>query len=382
MSAKGNWHSKIKCGLSMLLPPKWLVPLLSTLVFVAPTAMAQFNGIDGYDLKSPADLAFAFDYQGTGHLDHIVLYRPGTGTIFIEEKQNGAYEPVFTSFNGIGGYDLAVSSDRIIAFDYAGNGHADHLLCYRPGQGVVWILANKNGQFYPVYASTSGIGGFDLKSSADQIIAFDYDGSGRYDHLVLYRPGTGVAFIVKNTAGVFTDLVEARNGLGGYDLLSPNDRLIAFDYYGVGTADHLVAYRPGTGTIFVLENFNGTGTFTDVQSSFSGIGGYDLKVNSDQLVAYDYSGTGNQDHLLAYRPGSGVGFIIQSAYFAYSPAFASFGGIGSYDLKSSSDRVFPFDYNSSGTLTTLALYRPGTGTFFVEANEGNGVFSNGASGLP
>ena len=360
-------------------PRKWFLLFIAAVTTVAPNASAQgtgggvstANGIGGYDLKSPADLAFAFDYKGTGKLDHIVLYRPGAGTIFIEEKQNGAYVPVFQSFSGIGGYDLAVASDRIIAFDYSGSGHADHLLCYRPGSGVVWILANNNGQFFPVYMSTTGIGGYDLKSPSDLIISFDYDGNGKYDHLVLYRPGAGIAFVVQNTGGTFKSEVSSYSGIGGFDLLSPNDRLIAFDYYSIGTADHLVAYRPGSGVAFVLENTNGSGNFTAVQTSYTGIGGYDLKLTSDQVLAYDYSGTGNQDHLLAYRPGAGVGYVIQSAYFAYSQIVTSTQGLGGYDLKSTADRIFTLDFNSTGLLSNLALYRPGAGDFFIEATSGS-----------
>jgi spore germination protein YaaH len=44
------------------------------------------SGIGGYDLASPADRAFAFDYDGSGKLDHLVVYRPGTGTIWILKK--------------------------------------------------------------------------------------------------------------------------------------------------------------------------------------------------------------------------------------------------------------------------------------------------------
>ncbi len=359
-------------------PHRWLLLFIAAVATVAPIASAQgsagavstTNGIGGYDLKSSADLAFAFDYKGTGKLDHIVLYRPGTGIIFIEEKQNGAYVPVYTSFSGIGGYDLSVASDRIIAFDYNGSGKADHLLCYRPGAGVVWILANNNGQFMPVYYSTNGIGGYDLKSTADLIMPFDYDGNGKYDHLVLYRPGTGTVFIVQNMGGTFSAEVQSNKGIGGFDLLSTNDRLIAFDYYSVGTADHLVAYRPGSGVAFVLENTNGSGNFTALQTSFSGIGGYDLKLTSDRLIAYDYSATGSQDHLIAYRPGSGFAYVIQSAYFAYAPMLTSTVGLGGYDLKSTADRIFTLDFNSTGLMSNLALYRPGAGDFFVETTAG------------
>lgn len=41
------------------------------------------GALGGYDLASPADRAFAFDYDHSGKLDHLVLYRPGEGTIWI-----------------------------------------------------------------------------------------------------------------------------------------------------------------------------------------------------------------------------------------------------------------------------------------------------------
>jgi hypothetical protein len=52
------------------------------------------------------------------------------------------------------------------------------------------ILKNANGTFNPVYEG-SGIGGYDLKSWHDQAFAFDYEHSGKLDHIVLYRPGQG-----------------------------------------------------------------------------------------------------------------------------------------------------------------------------------------------
>jgi C1A family cysteine protease len=55
------------------------------------------NGIGGYDLKSSADRAFAFDYDGSGKMDHMALYRPGTGTMWILKKDSaGNFSPVYT----------------------------------------------------------------------------------------------------------------------------------------------------------------------------------------------------------------------------------------------------------------------------------------------
>lgn len=41
------------------------------------------SGIGGYNLMSPADLAFPYDYDSSGKVDHLVPYRPNRGAIFI-----------------------------------------------------------------------------------------------------------------------------------------------------------------------------------------------------------------------------------------------------------------------------------------------------------
>jgi len=90
-------------------------------------------------------------------LDHLVIYRPGTGTIWILQNQLGLFTPVFQrgnpgSGNGIGGYDLSSSTDRIFAFDYGHTGRQNYLSLYRPGTGTIWILQRfPDGVFRPVY---------------------------------------------------------------------------------------------------------------------------------------------------------------------------------------------------------------------------------------
>ena len=102
---------------------------------------------------------------------------------------------------GIGGFDLKVAGDRIFLFDHAGSGHADHLLAYRPGNGAVSILKRNGGVFEAVFSEPvggKGIGGFNPDNPADQGFAFDYDSSGKLDHLVFYRPGSGALFIIRH----------------------------------------------------------------------------------------------------------------------------------------------------------------------------------------
>ena len=62
----------------------------------------------------------------------------------------------------------------------------------------------------------SGIGGYDLLSAADQVFAYDGDGTGKLDHLVCYRPGTGIIQIFKKPSyGDIFVAVYPGGGIGG-----------------------------------------------------------------------------------------------------------------------------------------------------------------------
>jgi len=354
--------------LALAFKSKFLLLLLTSLFVTVSFLSAQGGGISGYDLKSTSDLAFAFDYNGSGQADHLVFYRPGTGVIYIvaNNSHSGQFGTVFSSVNGIGGYDLLSPNDRIFAFDFNGSGLLDHLVLYRPGTGIIWILANNAGTFTPVLTSAHGLADYDLMSTADRVFAFDYNGNGLSDHLVMYRPGTGIVYIMQNSNGTFSSVFQSTNGIGTYDLMSTADQMFAFDLYGIGVADHLVAYRPGTGMVDILAN--NQGTFGAEFVSTTGIGSYDLKVSGDQLAAYDYAGNGNPDHLIAYRPGTGIVYILKTAYFDFVPVFQSTTGIGGYDLLSTADRIFPFDFAGTGRSPNLVLYRPGAGIIWILGN--------------
>ena len=93
--------------------------------------------------------------------------------------------------------EAMISALPLIRYSHSitmGAGKLDHLVLYRPNTGTIWILKkNNDGNFSPVYPEGDpghGIGGYDLRSPADRVFAFDYDGSGKLDHLVLYRPNT------------------------------------------------------------------------------------------------------------------------------------------------------------------------------------------------
>jgi hypothetical protein len=82
------------------------------------------------------------------------VHQPGH---FLVSAQS--YGPVFfTATQGIGGYDLRSPAYRAFAFDYDSSGKTNHLVLTRPDVGTFWILRNDNGRFFPVYQQSDGQG--------------------------------------------------------------------------------------------------------------------------------------------------------------------------------------------------------------------------------
>jgi hypothetical protein len=337
-------------------------------------------GVEGFDLTNPTDEMFAFDYDHNRRLNHLAVYRPGAGTFTIlssvvgDPNSDHMFKKIYDKAGqGIGGYDFKNPADRAFAFDYEHSGMRDHIAIYRPGQGVFVILKNANGVFSKVYDG-NGIGGYDFKNPADRAFAFDFDHSGKCDHLAVYRPGEGVFVILKNDGGNFRKVYEIfRQGIGGHDFMSPGDRAFAYDYDGTGRLDYIAAYRPGAGIFVVLKNNNGV--FTKVfQNGSGGIGGYDFGNPADRAFAFDYSGSGAADHIAVYRPGQfSVFVILKNTNGVFTKAFEGW-GLGDY-IQSPTARAIPFNYAFG--FSNMIIYETGQGMFALISKKTNGTFDPG-----
>lgn len=396
---------------------EFAIPRINQLI--VPPAIPDLSdqpGIGGYSTISNLDLMFAFDYLSVGKVDHVVVYRPGSGICWILENQNqdptqeAVYQPVFNTGDpangvngkGIGGYDLSDTNDRMFAFDLEGSGKLDDLVLYRPGpgpaEGICWILQNdarNPGSFSVAYQSSGpqqGIGSYNLASTADRMFAFDLDGTGKLDDLVCYRPGAGICFLLQNsstTPGDFSvayssPVVDGKpQGIGGYLLDSPYDRAFAFDYDGSGKPDDLAMYRPGQGTFWVLQNkLSSPASFVlpYPPPPPEGIGGYPLSSTADQVFAFDYEGNGNLDDLVLFQPGQGTIWVLQNTGAAppkpptFTVAFQENGnpplsaGIAGFDLFGTVDLGTTIDFSGAGNMDYLLFYRPGTGTVSILKN--------------
>jgi hypothetical protein len=238
--------------LQTAIPPLWTTTGLhmdnaATYFFTSSTVTNNFNEVGG-------DHIIALDYNGDNHMDCLLIYKPGNGaagTGFIVQQTStlGVWHQVANFTSGIGGYDLSSINDKIIAYDL-GNNQKQSLICYRPGNGIVWVLQKQSsGAYAAVYKSTGGIGGFDVKGINDQIITMDYNPGIMY--LVCYRPGLGYVWVLSHAANTtsWPATFTSRTGFAGaLDMSQTQDRIVSFDANRSGRNDRLFCYRPGSGS--------------------------------------------------------------------------------------------------------------------------------------
>ena len=104
------------------------------------------TGIGGYDLASFVDRVIPIRFDSDNR-DDLFLYRPGRGAIFVLESQgDGTFKTRYSvgddgcnTPNGLDGYDFLSYRDIAIP-SRVGSGSEYGLVIYRPGTGAIFIL--------------------------------------------------------------------------------------------------------------------------------------------------------------------------------------------------------------------------------------------------
>jgi hypothetical protein len=195
--------------------------------------------------------------------------------------------------------------------DFDGDGKSD-LSVYRPETGVWYVLRSTNGTFTAT--------GFGL--STDVITPGDYDGDGKTDYAV-YRDG--VWYILPRTAVL---RVQQFGGVG--------DIPVPADYDGDGRTD-IAVFRPTTGVWYIANSFDSRGTSFRIEQ---------FGINGDKPVVGDYDGDGKAD-LAVWRPTNRVWYLLRST-----------AGFTAIQFGISTDKPAQGDYDGDGR-TDLAVYRDG-----------------------
>lgn len=182
-----------------------------------------------------SDKLFAFDYLGAGKLEHLVLYSPGNATFVIFRNKTGNFEIIHKGTGFGSRLNLLNTNDRMFPIDYTGTGKLDHLAAYRPGSGIFVIAKarditdNHDGTLkVPYVIATLDVNHFDFPEV--KAFAFDYTGSGRHDylssdHVLVYRTGHNCQFKHPKESRLWQISVPRlhfyRFGIGHYQYFHP-----------------------------------------------------------------------------------------------------------------------------------------------------------------
>ena len=205
-----------------------------------------------------------YDADGSGYEDHILMYIPVQKMVFILHYNTSTglwVQDWYNNATGIGGYDLAGTTDKIISYDF-GSGVKKDLICYRPGYRIFWVLVNSGTSSSPIWTakvkSTGGVGGFDLAGTMDQLVALGGPQQGNMS-LVATRPSYGYAFVLSHTpnatawGGLFQSNSGFYSGISQAPFFSEaflQDRVVAVNglaFQGSNADNIFTCYRPGSG---------------------------------------------------------------------------------------------------------------------------------------
>ncbi|MCP3168689.1 FG-GAP-like repeat-containing protein [Myxococcus qinghaiensis] len=320
----------------------------------------------GFDFWSPNDRVVVLDFNNDGR-DDLFVYRPGGGPAYaMQGNANRTFTTTMAASN-FAGFDFGEPQDRAFAFDYDNDGNKD-LFFYRPISSVAWVArSNGDGTFSQAYGAI-GIGGYFPNSIRDQVRVLDYDGDGR-DDLFFFRPGGGWTGLVHNTTTGFVGGTPS-SGFLGYDFGDPLDEVLVLDYNG-DTRDDLLMYRPGTGAAYLAR---GTSTGLLLTTATTGIGGYDILERWDTAVKLDFNND-SYDDLFFYRPGMYASYVLQgngAGGFSVAYGGMGIGGTWAYDVSKHQDKVVVLDHDNDDR-DDLYLYR--TDNFRQVQSLSSGQFS-------
>ncbi len=296
-------------------------------ILVAGGAFIQngYNGVLGESTNNPLNNRSAWNGNSNGFITSIarlpasaagknirLQWRFGADNNTVGPGANPGWN--IDNISVAGQYTCSSSSIRNARSDFDGDGRTD-ISVYRPQTGVWYMLG-----------STSGIFAYQFGAGSDAPVPADYDGDGTTD-VAVYRPGQQSVFWILRSNG-FT--VSAHSwGTNG-------DLPVVRDYDGDRSAD-IAVYRPSTGAWYVLNSSGGAFAV-----------GYGQP--GDIPIAGDFDGDGRADQSV-YR--NGTWFTLKSS-----------GGTSSLTWGSATDKPVPADYDGDGK-EDFAVYRPSNGAWYV-----------------
>ncbi len=297
------------------------------------------KGWQGWDLASQYDTAIPVDFASSGKQDYIIIYRPASPSGLGIFHKVGREIVQQNQLNGVIGKFNLQTWYNAFAFDFESTGKLDHLVFNQKSKVISVMKGNKANLTLSEKLNTSAL----KKKEDDQVFAIDFESTGKTDHLAVFSYGSKtLSFYKKNGETMALVMTWTKVPFG------KNDRLFAFDFESTGKADHLAWYGLDSNGFHVFKKAGDEQKSKSVPYSIDwiaystqwGVAGYQPFGYYDQIFPFDFDGSGKLDHLVIYRPGA------QNIFLILKTTKNKYTGARGY----SRDRNFNVVFFSKGTL--------------------------------
>lgn len=248
----------------------------------------------GYNLSPDTTRTLPAEIDGDGSTDLIHIW--GSGINSLVSNLDGSYRLIREGWLPRAGYNMSLSSSRVLGGDVDGDGDTDLVHVWTGGLNT--MTSNRDGTFSMRKEGWLPKSGYVISPTGQVFLISDWSGDGRAD--IVHVWSDGLNMLRSAGDGTYQLVNEGWLPRAGYPTSIASSRFLAGDVNGDGAGDLVHVWSGGVNTMVSRLD----GTFSLVREGWLPRDGYATAPTTTRYFLADLNGDGAAD--LVHVTGSGI----------------------------------------------------------------------------